>query len=111
MAFQSINPTDTVAPDRDKRGRLLPDSGAALRSMARLCGAQLRRKPGVHCHRAALKGKERCSLHGGKSPGPPRGNRNAWKHGQRSGAAIKEHGQTKERLKALKLMAVMIGLL
>lgn len=26
----------------------------------------------------------RCHMHGGKSPGAPKGNRNAWKHGRYS---------------------------
>jgi uncharacterized protein YjcR len=26
----------------------------------------------------------RCRMHGGKSPGAPKGNRNAWKHGRYS---------------------------
>jgi len=26
----------------------------------------------------------RCRMHGGNNPGAPKGNRNAWKHGQRS---------------------------
>lgn len=30
----------------------------------------------------------RCKLHGGKSPGPPKGNRNAWKQGRYSADAI-----------------------
>jgi hypothetical protein len=30
----------------------------------------------------------RCRLHGGKSPGAPKGNRNAWKHGGRSAETI-----------------------
>ena len=30
----------------------------------------------------------RCRMHGGTSPGAPKGNRNAWKHGQYSAEAI-----------------------
>jgi hypothetical protein len=30
----------------------------------------------------------RCRMHGGMSPGPPKGNRNAWKHGRYSAEAI-----------------------
>ena len=36
----------------------------------RRCLAQLRRKPGRLCQRPALRGKTRCSLHGGRSTGP-----------------------------------------
>lgn len=31
----------------------------------------------------------RCRMHGGSSPGAPKGNRNAWKHGHYSQEAIK----------------------
>ncbi|MGE3745454.1 MAG: HGGxSTG domain-containing protein [Sphingomonadaceae bacterium] len=36
------------------------------------------------CQLPALKGKKRCRLHGGLSPGAPKGNQNARKHGGRS---------------------------
>lgn len=51
------------------------------------CGAQCR--TGEPCRRKAMK-NGRCFMHGGKSTGAPKGNRNAWKHGRYSqfGAAI-----------------------
>jgi len=30
----------------------------------------------------------RCRMHGGTSPGAPKGNRNAWKHGHYSAEAV-----------------------
>ena len=30
----------------------------------------------------------RCRMHGGKSPGAPKGNRNAWKHGHYSAEVL-----------------------
>jgi glucans biosynthesis protein len=39
----------------------------------------------------------RCRMHGGKSTGAPKGNRNAWKHGLRSA----EHRQTRALVRAL----------
>jgi hypothetical protein len=33
----------------------------------KVCGAQLRKKPGQFCNKAPIKGKRRCRLHGGKS--------------------------------------------
>src|SRR5262245_8349995 len=36
----------------------------------RICGAQLRRKPGRHCRRYCAPNKTRCRLHGGLSTGP-----------------------------------------
>lgn len=52
----------------------------------RKCGARTRR--GGVCGRPAMAGKNRCDMHGGKSPGAPLGNRNAWKHGYWSGEGL-----------------------
>jgi hypothetical protein len=61
----------------------------------RRCLAQLRGKErGRLCQRAALRGKARCSLHGGLSTGPRTKEgieairRRQWKHGDRSAAAV-----------------------
>jgi hypothetical protein len=43
------------------------------------CGAHSRRS-GKPCRNGAMK-NGRCRMHGGKSTGAPKGNRNAWKHG------------------------------
>lgn len=53
-----------------------------LRSAPR-CLAKTRR--GTACQCPAMRGKKRCRIHGGANPGAPKGNRNAWKHGLRSG--------------------------
>lgn len=49
------------------------------------CRARTRR--GTECQAPAMP-NGRCRLHGGKSPGAPKGNRNAWKHGQQSAAFV-----------------------
>lgn len=36
---------------------------------------------GQRCCQAAMKGKRVCYIHGGKSPGAPKGNKNAARHG------------------------------
>ncbi len=51
---------------------------------ARRCGAKTRR--GTPCQSPAMP-NGRCRMHGGKSPGAPKGNRNAWKHGHYSAEA------------------------
>jgi hypothetical protein len=51
------------------------------------CLARTRR--GTACLSPAMRGKKRCRLHGGKSTGAPKGNRNAWKHGARSAETIR----------------------
>uniref|UniRef100_UPI00344B00C0 hypothetical protein n=1 Tax=Sphingomonas sp. TaxID=28214 RepID=UPI00344B00C0 len=40
---------------------------------------------GTTCQSPAVKGSPRCRMQGGKGSGAPKGNRNAWKHGARSG--------------------------
>jgi hypothetical protein len=45
------------------------------------CGARTRH--GSSCRSPAMP-NGRCRMHGGKSTGAPRGNRNAWKHGHYS---------------------------
>ena len=49
------------------------------------CGAQTRR--GTPCQSPAMT-NGRCRMHGGKSPGAPKGNKNAFKHGRYSAEAI-----------------------
>ncbi|MFN3456304.1 MAG: HGGxSTG domain-containing protein [Novosphingobium sp.] len=46
------------------------------------CGARTR--SGTPCMSPVVRGKRRCRMHGGTSKGAPKGNRNAWKHGDRS---------------------------
>ncbi len=41
-------------------------------------------------------------MHGGTSPGAPKGNRYAWKHGRYSAAAIAERRQVRALLRQLK---------
>lgn len=51
------------------------------------CGAKTR--SGKPCKNICAKGKRRCRFHGGADGiGAPKGNKNAWKHGDRSAAAI-----------------------
>ncbi len=42
---------------------------------------------GSQCQSPAMP-NGRCRMHGGKSPGAPKGNRNAWKHGHYSAEAM-----------------------
>ncbi len=59
-----------------------------LRRAAR-CGAKTR--AGSPCQRPAIRGRRRCRLHGGLSPGAPRGFKNGnFKNGDWTADAIKE---------------------
>jgi hypothetical protein len=47
------------------------------------CGAKTRK--GAPCQSPAVSGKKRCRMHGGAAgSGAPKGNKNAWKHGDYS---------------------------
>jgi hypothetical protein len=59
----------------------MDESPINLMNLAPRCLARTRR--GTDCQCPAMP-NGRCRLHGGKSPGPPLGNRNAYKHGLRS---------------------------
>lgn len=49
------------------------------------CGAKTR--SGAPCRSPAVRGRQRCKMHGGTNKGAPKGNRNAWKHGNHSAEA------------------------
>jgi glucans biosynthesis protein len=62
---------------------------ANLRRAAR-CGAKTR--AGTPCQSPAIRGRRRCRLHGGLSPGAPRGLKNGnYKNGEWTADAIEEH--------------------
>ena len=48
-----------------------------------------RTRAGTPCQSPAMR-NGRCRMHGGKAPGAPKGNRNAFKHGRYSSEAIAE---------------------
>jgi uncharacterized protein YjcR len=50
----------------------------------------------------------RCRMHGGPSPGAPKGNQNAFKHGCYSAAWIAERRQLAELIKATREMANLV---
>lgn len=66
------------------------------------CGAKTR--AGHPCKSPAIRGKKRCRMHGGRSPGAPKGNKHAYKHGMRSAAAVaarKEAMQVRRNIRQL----------
>jgi glucans biosynthesis protein len=66
-----------------------PLSYVSHESQASRCGAKTR--AGSPCRRAPVQGRRRCRLHGGLSPGAPRGSRNGnYKHGNWTAEAIEE---------------------
>jgi hypothetical protein len=47
----------------------------------------------------------RCRLHGGKSTGPPRGNKNALKHGRYTAQAISRRREVRALLQGVKQLS------
>ncbi len=66
----------------------------------RQCGAKTR--AGTPCKTPPMRDRTRCRMHGGTSPGAPKGNRYAWKHGRYSAAAIAERRRFRALMKSLK---------
>ena len=74
--------------------RTLPRCQATAKSTGRRCG------------NPAMKNKRVCYLHGGKSPGAPKGNKNTLKHGLYTAGAIAERLYVRMLIKRSKdLMA------
>ena len=76
-----------------------PMQPASLASAPR-CGARTR--SGSKCCSPAVRGRQRCRMHGGTNRGAPRANRNAWVHGNRSAEAV-------EQLKLVKAADRVLG--
>ena len=65
------------------------------------CRARTRR--GTECQSPAMK-NGRCRMHGGKSPGPPKGNKTALKHGRYTAEAQAERRELAELLREAKAL-------
>ena len=65
-----------------------PDNPKQPDRLAQAPRCLARTRSGTECQSPAVKGKRRCRMHGGLSPGAPKGNRNAWRHGGRSAATM-----------------------
>jgi len=66
------------------------------------CGARTR--AGSPCRSPAMP-NGRCRLHGGLSPGAPKGNRNALKHGRYTAAAIASRREVADLIRAMRALA------
>lgn len=71
------------------------------------CGARTR--AGLPCMSPAVRGRRRCRMHGGTSPGAPKGNRNAWRSGDRSAEAQTQLKVVRATNRKLKLLAKLIS--
>src|SRR5258707_14990636 len=66
------------------------------------CGARTR--SGNSCRAPAML-NGRCRMHGGPSPGAPKGNKNAFKHGLYMAGAIARRRKLSELMRAAKALA------
>jgi hypothetical protein len=74
--------------------------------LSRRCGAQTR--SGSQCQSPGM-ANGRCRMHGGPSPGAPKGNRNALKHGRYTADAIENRREIAMLLSAMKALASTAG--
>ena len=62
------------------------------------CGAKTRQ--GMPCKAPAIKGKQRCRMHGGKGSGAPKCSQNALKHGYYTAESINNRKEVETLIKA-----------
>jgi hypothetical protein len=107
-----LSTSDTPTSDPENSGMTIvtdnpmPEANVAH---SRRCGARTR--SGTECRSPAVRGRRRCRMHGGTNPGPPKGNRNAWKHGNRSAEAEEQLKIVRAADRDLRILSkVMQGL-
>ena len=69
------------------------------------CGARTRR--GTPCRSPAM-ANGRCRMHGGRSPGAPRGNSNALKHGRYTATAIAERRELAALIRSMRRLVAEV---
>ena len=94
--------TTTAGPQQETAGNPMSRTGVKkLLTAAPLCLARTR--AGTSCRCPAMKGKARCSKHGGKSPGAPKGERNGnYRHGGETNEAVELRRQVSRALKIIR---------
>ena len=88
-----------VGINQNQRNNLM--QGKLPMHLSPQCGARTRR--GSQCRSPAMP-NGRCRLHGGKSPGAPKGNTNAFKHGRYSVEAIAARREIAALLRAMRTL-------
>jgi hypothetical protein len=71
------------AAQREHARRAITEYNRKVRPFLQLCGAQCRGQPGKFCARIPVKGRERCELHGGKTPRGKEWHRKRWPDGSK----------------------------
>jgi hypothetical protein len=86
----------------NRNPRINPMQGKLPMHLSRQCGARTRR--GTPCGSPAML-NGRCRMHGGLSPGAPKGNQNALKHGRYTADAIIRRREIGELVRAMRRVA------
>lgn len=74
----------------------------------RRCGAKTRR--GTPCQKPALRGKNRCQLHGGRAGGPSGSRNGRYRHGRYTKANVAAEKEAMQRVKELERLGRLAGL-
>src|SRR4051794_5526262 len=92
------------------RGDLAPGRGGGgyEPQHPRRAGCGARTRGGSPCRSPAVRGKRRCRMHGAWA-GPPRGNRNALRHGQRTAEALAWRWRVRELLAEARELVEEVG--
>jgi hypothetical protein len=92
----------TQGEDLSANERINAMRGKLPMHLSRRCGARTR--SGSGCRSPAMP-NGRCRMHGGNSPGAPKGNKNALKHGHYTAEAIAQRREISDLLRAMKALA------
>ena len=71
------------------------------------CGAKTR--SGTPCQSPTMKGKQRCRMHGGNSPGAPKGNKNALKNGFYTATAMAVRNEVRKLIREMRRLVALVG--
>jgi hypothetical protein len=97
-----VGMVETQGVGIDGNQRINPKQSKLPMHLSKRCGARTR--SGSRCRSPAMP-NGRCRLHGGLSPGAPKGNRNAFKHGRYTADAIENRREIAVLLRAMKTLA------
>src|SRR4051794_19141566 len=100
-AKRSSAPLKHLGEGQEANQRINPMQNKLPMHLSRRCGARTRR--GKPCRSPAMP-NGRCRMHGGLSPGAPKGNKNAFKHGHYTAEAIETRREVTKFLRAAKAL-------
>jgi hypothetical protein len=98
LSYKRSNPGEGITRNR----RLNPVQSKLPMHLSPRSGARTRR--GTPCKSPAML-NGRCRMHGGRSPGAPKGNQNALKHGYYSAQSIAERREMSALLRTMRVPA------